>query len=121
VVVAVVAMRVVQVAVDQIVDVIAVRHRLMSATGPMLVSRLMAFAAVLGRAAVGIGCRHFDHVLVDMVCVWVMQMPIVQVIDMITVAHGGMAAVLAVRMCVIGVVRFLARRHGRPPNANALS
>ena len=108
-------MRVVQVAVDQIVDVIAVRHRLMSATGPMLVSRLMAFAAVLGRAAVGVGRRHFDHVLIDRVCVWVMQMPIVQVIDMIAVAHRRVAAVRTMRMRVVGVVRFLARRHGGLP------
>jgi hypothetical protein len=92
VVVAVVAMRMMQVAVDQIVDVITMRHRLMSAPGPVLVSRLMAFAAVLGRAAIWVLCRYVDHVLVDMVCVRVMQMPIVQIVDMVAVAHGRMAA-----------------------------
>jgi hypothetical protein len=92
VVVAVVAMRMVQVPVDQKVDVIAVRHRLVAAPGPVLVSRLMAFATVLRRAALGVLCRYLDHMLVDMVCVRVMQVPIVQIIDMIAVAHGGMAA-----------------------------
>ena len=92
VVVAVVAMRMMQVSVDQIVDVIAVGHRLVAAPGPVLMSGLMAFAPVLLRAALGVLCGYLDHVLVDVVCVRVMQVPIVQIIDMIPVAHGGVAA-----------------------------
>jgi hypothetical protein len=75
----------------------------------------MSFAAVLGRAAVGVLGRHVDHVLVDMVCVRVMQMPIVQIVDMVAVAHGGMAATRPVLVRVVGVVWFLARRHGGLP------
>ena len=52
VVVAVVPVRVVQVTVDEIVDVIAMRHRLVPATGAVLVAGLVPAALMLGRAAV---------------------------------------------------------------------
>ena len=114
-VVAMVAVRMMQVAVDEIVDVVAVRHRLVPATWPMLMTRLVPGAAMLGRAAVGILRRDLDHVLVDMVAVHVMQVPIVQVVDMIAMPHGGVATVGTVLVCVIGVMRFFARRHGGLP------
>jgi hypothetical protein len=52
VVVAVVAVRVVQVAVDQIVDVIAMRHRLMTASGAVFMPRFVPAALMLRSAAV---------------------------------------------------------------------
>jgi hypothetical protein len=54
VVVAVVAMRVVEVAGDAIVDVIAVRHRFVAAARAVHMARLMPSATVVGGAAVGI-------------------------------------------------------------------
>ena len=114
VVVAVVAMRMMQVPVDQIVDVVAVRHCLVSASGPVLMPRLMTFAAVLRRAALGVLGRDLDHVLVDMVRVRVMQMPVVQIVDMIAVAHGGVAAARPVLVRMVGVVWLFARRHEAP-------
>jgi hypothetical protein len=115
VVVAVVAVRVVQMAVDQIVDVVAMRHCLVTASRAMLVPGLMPLAAVLRRAAVGVPRRYLDYVLVDVVTVRMMQVSIVQVVDMIAVAYRRVTAVRAVRMRVVGVVGFLARRHGWPP------
>ena len=41
--------RMVQMAVDQIIHVVAVRHRLVSATGSMLMTGFMAAAIVIGR------------------------------------------------------------------------
>lgn len=52
-VVAMVAVRVVQVAVDQVVDVVTVRDGFVAATGAMDVAGLVAAAFVLGRAAPG--------------------------------------------------------------------
>jgi hypothetical protein len=115
VVVAVVTVRVVQVAVDQIVDMVAMRHYLVTATRAMLVPGLVSLAAVLRRAAVGVRCRYVDYVLVDVVSVRMVQVAVVQVVDMIAVAHRRVTAVRAVRMRVVSVVRFLARRHGGLP------
>jgi hypothetical protein len=55
VVVAVIAVRVMQVTVDQVVGVIAVGHGFMTATGSMHVAFIMGAATVLRCAAVGIG------------------------------------------------------------------
>src|SRR5688500_18877476 len=53
--------------------------------------------------------------LIDVVAVHVVQMPVVQIVDMIAMAYGRVPAVGAVLMRVIGVMRFLARRHGGLP------
>ena len=63
-VVAMVTVRMVQVAVDQVVDVVTVRDGFVATTGTMDVVGLMAAALVLGGAAVGIGhpiTHKFQH------------------------------------------------------------
>lgn len=50
-----VAVRMMQVAVDQIVDMIAVWHRFVTASGPVHMARIMTTAPMLRRALVGIG------------------------------------------------------------------
>jgi hypothetical protein len=103
VIVAVVAVRVVQVAVDEVVDVIAMRHRLVPAARPVLMPRLVPLAAMLGCAAVGVLVRHLDHVLVDVIVVRMMQVTVVQVVDVILMANGGVTAIgaVAVRMALV--------------------
>ena len=54
VVVAVVAVRVVKMARHSIVHMIAVRHRFVTASGPVDMARLVPTAAVVGGAAVGV-------------------------------------------------------------------
>lgn len=66
VIVAVVAIRVVQMTVHQIVDVIAVGNRLMAAVGTMLVLRAMCSAVMTAGAGGRIGRVHFKPVFVDM-------------------------------------------------------
>ena len=53
-IIAMVAMGMVQVPIHQIVDVVAVRHRLVTATGPVLMARLVSGAAMIRRAAIGV-------------------------------------------------------------------
>ena len=53
-VVAVVAVRVMKVAADPVVHVVAVRHRLMAASGPVDMARLMPAAAMAGGACLGV-------------------------------------------------------------------
>jgi hypothetical protein len=97
VVVAVVAVRVVKVAGDAIIHVVAVRHRLMAATGTVHMARLVPTATMVGSAAVGVRARHFDHMLVDMIFVRVVEVTVVQIVYVATVAHGGVSAARAMR------------------------
>jgi hypothetical protein len=98
VVVAVVAVRVVQVAVDEVVDVVAVGDRFVAAAGAVHVAGLVA-AAARGAGVqpsgflVGVTSRL---VLVDVVTVRVMQVAVVQVVDVVAVPDRGVAAVGAV-------------------------
>lgn len=103
-VVAMVSVRVVQVTIDQIVNVVAMRNRLVSAAGTMDMVGLMARAAVNGRAAIGILLAHLDDMLVDVIAMRMMQMAVVQVVNMIPMPNGDVAAVGAVLMVMIGVV-----------------
>jgi hypothetical protein len=104
VVVAVIAVRVVQVAIDEIVDMIAVRHGFVPAARAMDVVGSMTGAAMVWRAPVGVHVGDLDHVLIDVAVVHVMKMPIMQVVHVIAMAYGCVAAHGAVQMRVIGVL-----------------
>jgi hypothetical protein len=114
VVVAVVAVRVMQVAIDQIVDVVAVGDRLMAAAGTVLVIGRVSAALVLV-ATVGIAVAHLDRVLVDVDLVRMVQVAVVQIVDVIAVAHGDMTAVRAMAVFVIAVVGLVALGHFGAP------
>ena len=113
VVVAVIAVRMVQMTVDQVIDVVAVRHRFMPAARPMHMTGAMAGTVVLRRAAVRVGGADGDHVLVDMVAMHVMQVAVMQEIDVAFVAHRRVTALRAVLVVVMGVLR--AAGHRRSP------
>lgn len=113
VVVAVIAVRMVQMTVDQVIDVVAVRHRFMPAARPMHMTGAMAGTVVLRRAAVRVGGADGDHVLVDMVAMHVMQVAVMQEIDVAFVAHRGVTALRAVLVVVMGVLG--ATGHRRSP------
>lgn len=74
--VAMIAVWVMQVAVDQIVDMIAVRYRLVSASGPMNVIRGMGATIMVRRTAIRIFRADLDAMFVDVFAMWMMQMPI---------------------------------------------
>lgn len=101
-----IAVRVMQMAVDEIVDVVAMWHSIVAASGAMLMTGLVAGALVVGRTLVGVLARHLDHVLIDMIAVHVMQVAVMQVIDVIAMTHCSMAATRAMLMCVIGMMGF---------------
>jgi hypothetical protein len=114
-IVAVIAVRMMQVAVDQIVDMIAMRHRLMPAAGTMHMSRIVSGAAMIGRAHVGIDSRYFDHMLVDVIPVHMMKMPIVEIIDMIAMPYRRVSAIRTMLMGVVLMMWMAAFRHGIVP------
>ncbi len=65
-----IVMRVVKTAVDQVVDVIAMRYLLVPAAGAVDVARFMA--AATRRALVRIVCTDLDLVFVDMIAMRMM-------------------------------------------------
>jgi hypothetical protein len=100
VVVAVILAWMVQVAVDQIIDVIAVRDRFVAAPGAMSMAFVVFAAVVFGSAFGGIGAAHFELVLFDAGADDVMQMPIVQIVDVAVVPNRRVPAIRSVLMSV---------------------
>jgi hypothetical protein len=82
VVVAVVAIRMMQMTLHQVINVIPVRNRLVTAANSMLMRFVMTTTSVLGRADVGILIANLKSVLINTTCMGMMQMPVVNVIDM---------------------------------------
>ena len=103
-VVAVVAVRVVQVPVHEVVHVVAVRHGLVPATRSVNVTRIMTAALVCRRALVGIGIAHLDSMLDHGPVVGdMMQVPVVQVVDMVAVPDTGVLAIRTVLVIMVFV------------------
>jgi hypothetical protein len=98
VVVAVISVGPVQPPVDQVIDVIAVRDCLVTAAIAMSVCGIAAGdVGVIGRVRL----IDRDHVLVDMVTVWVVQVPAVEIVDVIVVTDSHVPAVRSVRVWVV--------------------
>jgi hypothetical protein len=106
-----ITVRMVKVPIDEIVDMVAMRDRLMSTSRPVHMTWLVSGATVVGRATIRILGRHFYDVLVYVIGMRVVQVPVVQVVDMIAMADRRMTAGRAVLMRMIGVMRMGARCH----------
>ena len=94
------AVRMVQVAIHQVIDMIAVRHGLVATVGPVSVRLLMGGTTVVRSAFLWIRRGHFDLVVVYMVAVTVVQVAIVKIIGVAIVFHGGVPAVWAMLVAV---------------------
>lgn len=115
VVVAVPVMWVVQAAIDEIADMSAMVHRLMPAAGAVHMAGLVAEMRRIYRcAAARVGVGNLDLVLVNMVAMRMVQMPVMDVVDMIAVTHGCVAAPWAMFMRVVGVFGVVALGHNCP-------
>jgi hypothetical protein len=103
VIVAVAVVRVVEVTLDQVIGVIAVRHAGVAARGAVDMVGGVAGAAMVRRALGGVARVDGDRVLIDVIAVDVVQVSIVKVVDMTGVLDRDVAAVGAVDM-VMGFV-----------------
>ena len=92
VVIAMTTMRMMEPAIHQVVEMITVRDRLMSAVWTMNMARLVPCVTKFWSATVGIGCAYINGMLFDDIARLVMQMPVMQIINMITMFNGNMAA-----------------------------
>lgn len=97
-VVAVPAMRVVQMAGDEIIDMIPVRDGLMAAAGAMSVRGHMTAAGMPGGACIRVDGAYLEYMFIDVIPVRVVQMAVVQIVHMSVVEHAGVAA--ARSMCM---------------------
>ena len=109
-VIAVTVMRIMEVTVDQIIDMVAMRHCFMSAAGPMHMLCGMYGAFVLRRAIFRIGRGYVDRMLIDVAFMLVMQMAVVQIVDVTIVHDPGVSALRAVHMIMIFVLRRISER-----------
>ncbi len=93
-VVAVVTVRVMQVTVDKIIDVIAVGYRFVSTSGAVNMVDSVAPTSMRWRASRGIGLTNGDRVLLDLpIGQDVMEVAVVQVVDVTLVSNTGVLAV----------------------------
>lgn len=100
-VVAVPVVRVMQVPGDEVVDVIAVRDRFVTAPRAVEVALGVTSAGVRGRAGGRIGRPDLEDALVDVPIVTVVEVAIVEVVDVVAVTDGEVAAGGAVDVLVI--------------------
>ncbi|WP_166656260.1 hypothetical protein [Paraburkholderia sp. BL10I2N1] len=112
-IVTMISVRMMQVTVDEIVNVVAMWHRFVAAPGAMDVTRRVAAAA--RRTLIGIVRAHFEPMLIYMIAVRVMQVTVMQVIDVIVMSDRRVAAIRTVLMVVMRMVWFVTGAHGDSP------
>jgi hypothetical protein len=107
-----VPVRMVEMPVDEIVNVIPMRYGLVPASWTMHMSRLVSGAGMLRRADILVFRRDFDRMLVDMPGMMMVQMAVMKVIDVIAVFYSRMPATGTMLVRVINVMRKFAVAHG---------
>ncbi len=103
-VVAVVAVRMMQVSVNKIVNVITVRYGFMTTSGTVNVIRIVTTTLMRWCATIRIGIAHLDAVLEHCPIIGnVMHVSVVQVIDVIAMLDASVFAVRSVLMIMVFV------------------
>jgi hypothetical protein len=97
-----IAVRVVQASIDQIINMITVGNSLMAAVWAMPMLRIMPGSAMIGVAPIGVCRADFKHVLFGAPVLNMLQMAVVEIIDVVLVANANMAASGTVHMRLIG-------------------
>lgn len=99
--IAVACVRMMQVSVNKVVDMTAVRHCLMPAAWTVNVAITMTGASMAPRTVLGIGCSDLYDMLIGVIAMGEMQVAIVQIINMISVLYGHVTASHTVDMSMI--------------------
>lgn len=104
-----IAIWVVEVAIHQVVNVIAVGNCLMTAIRPVLVLGTMRSAVMAVGTVCGILCVDVEPMLVNMSVMQRVQVPIVKVVCVVIVNDRSMAAIFAMLMTMVLVDLVLIR------------
>jgi hypothetical protein len=107
-VVAMIAVRMMQSSVHEVIDVVAVRYGFVTATRAVGMPRTSHVRRALRRICLA----DRQHMLIDVVAMRVVHVAIVQIVDVPIVTDRGMSAIRVMLVMVIGVVRFVAGGHG---------
>lgn len=94
VIVAVVAVRVMELTIAEVVVMVAMRY-------PFMTLRLVVTRAVHGRAGGGIGVSYRDSVLIIMVAMLEVQMTVMQIIDVALVLNRHVATLVVMNMWMV--------------------
>lgn len=89
--------------VHEVIDVIPVGDSFVTTAWTMPVGLIVTTTCVGRRAVRGIGRRHFQPVLHHFAVGLVMQVAVVQVIHVVAMSDGGVAAAGTVLMVVLGM------------------
>lgn len=108
-VVTVISVRMMEMPVHQIIDMIPMRHGFVATPWTMSVIRVMLTTLMARGALRRIVFGHFQLVALHSILAHVMKMTIVQIIDMIAVPDCGMATSGLMLMLVIGMNGFAHR------------
>ena len=101
----------VQAAIHQVVDVVAMGHGFMAAVRAVDMVGCMAGTLAMG-ALVGVGGADFDDVLVHVIAMHVVQVAVVEIVDVAVVLDGGVSAIRPMLVAVVGVMLVAAGGHG---------
>jgi hypothetical protein len=104
------AMGEVQMAGDQIIDMVSVRHGLMSAVRAMAMSGLMPLAAMARRASSRVFRSDTEPMFIDVVAVWMMKVSVMEIIGVVVMGDSWMPAVRSVLMTVMLMDGMVAHR-----------
>jgi len=105
--IAVAIVRIVQVAIDDVADVVAMRNRFVAAAGAVHMPRCVGCAGMAPGATAGVGRVHIQGVFVNAaVNRGEMQVAIVNVTHMVAVLNAGVPAAGAVRVVVMGMANW---------------
>ncbi|MGH9548929.1 MAG: hypothetical protein ACRD3W_06115 [Terriglobales bacterium] len=105
-IVAVVTVRMMQLALYEVINMVAMRDGFVSAVWTV-VMRTTDFR----RAAHGICSAHSDHMFVDVIPMHMVKMAVVKIVYMTIMANRGVSAVWAVLMGMVGMVVLGAGGH----------
>ena len=114
VIVAVAAVRVMQVAGDKVVRVIPVGNGFVATIGAVLMPGVMVAACMIGRTGVGVLARDAYCMFVMMISMLVVHVTVVQIVGVPFVLNCGMAAIGTMGMVTVVavVVSFVIVSHG---------
>lgn len=108
VIVAVIAVRMMKMIADQVIDVAAMRNLLVSALRIMLVLSGVALAGVLRSAALRVAAVHVHGSAVEVLAMRDVHVALMQIAGLLATANRGVAAILPVNvaMLLVPIVAF---------------
>ena len=92
---------IVQMAINEIAHVVTMGNRFMPTARSMDMVSIMSTTVMALGAGIGVHISYLDDMLIHMIAMGMVKMPIVEIVNVITVLDGGMTTVWAMGMIVI--------------------